>query len=390
MTNEAQSEERASLVKFLMAVKGEKSFEPKRSLIRVVSKGLFVDERVLADLTELYQGWILKESDGVAQKSLEKCRQRLFEGKQPERMYLVEGRAALAGFVIPIPLQHPQQFGLPFYLGSLLSTKDYLHPSDPVLATLKGVEIRHAPGGFEAILQVRDKRVTVPDKVVRAFREQAQQSRFLQKRYPGSEANLAVSLRALAGLLRRARVVPRAFPLLVPRDVLKGKGKVVRAAGKCIFVEERGVLQRALEMNGLNLSLFLRAELQGAPREKLGSFRVTSAHRDILGFYQGAGKRTGVHARAFAEFAELIRRAREPRERFTGWFTAAECFEKFSSFFQLSQPIERRKIDQVLERFGGKADRFHIYGGWIFAISQQSTVMRTIAKHIRLPGHRRH
>jgi hypothetical protein len=167
------------------------------------------------------------------------------------------------------------------------------------------------------------------------------------------------------------------------------KTKEPRVAGKFLFIEEKGVHTRIIELHGRHLSSFLRAELVRAPREKLGSFKLTPKHRDLMGFYETGGRRTSVHARAFAEFAELIRRAREPRERFSGWFTAADCFERFSSLFQLAQPIERKKIAQSLERFGIEGSNFKICGGWIFALSREGTVMRTVARHIRLPGHRR-
>jgi hypothetical protein len=72
-----------------------------------------------------------------------------------------------------------------------------------------------------------------------------------------------------------------------------------------------------------------------------------------------------------------------------GWHTSADCFEKFSSLYQLSQPIEKFKISGALERFGVQGDRFRINGGWIFVLSKEGTVMRTVAKHIRTVGARR-
>jgi hypothetical protein len=116
---------------------------------------------------------------------------------------------------------------------------------------------------------------------------------------------------------------------------------------------------------------------------------LTPKHRDLVGFYERAGKRTSVHARAFAEFSELIRRARDPREKFAGWFTAAECFEKFSSFFQLSQPIERHKVASSIERFDLQGAEYRAYGGWIFTLSREKTIMRVVARHVRMPGQRR-
>ena len=384
-----QSDERAALVRFLESLKADKSFETERPMIRVVPRGLFVDERGVPAVVSRYQSWILAESKGVAQKSLEKCHLWLFESHAPERFYVTEGKTVLAGFLIPIPLKNPQQFHLPFYLGSLLSTGNYIHPADPQLQNVKGVELKTGPKGLEIAISRRASKVVLPEPVLRSFMQLASDSRFLQRRYPGIERNLSVCLKALIGIARRAREIPRTFPMLVPVQTKASKTTQIRIAGKCLFIEDRGQIFRILELNGRNLSTLLRKELNNAPREKLGSFRLTPKHRDLMGFYELGGRRQSVHARAFSEFCDLIRRTREPREKMSGWFTATECFEKFSSFFQLAQPIEKHKISGALSRFEITGEQFRIYGGWIFALSREGTVMRTFAKHIRLVGHGR-
>jgi hypothetical protein len=388
--NEHHSDEaRASILQFISSLKANKRFEVTRPLIRVVSKGLFVDERAIDTVVAEFQQWLVSIGSGAAEKTADKTKQWLFEGHAPERQYLVEGKNVLAGYLVPIQVTNPQQFGLPYYLGSLQSTAQYLHPADPELQNIRGLELRQGRLGLEALVTRRNAKVLVPESVLRSFQALAQSSKFLQRRYPGSEGSLSVCVRALAGLVQRSRNVPKSFPIVVSYDLRFSKSKELRASGKFLFVEEQGVLIKILEMNGRNLSSFLRDELMRAPREKLGSFKLTPKHRDLMGFYDNPRGRTSVHARAFAEFAELIRRVRDPKERFTGWFTATECFEKFSSFYQLSQPIDRRKIAAALERFGIEGNNFKIYGGWIFAISRDQTVMRTVAKHVRLPGHRR-
>ena len=385
----AEVDERAVLEKFLGALRADKGFEGERQLIRVVPRGLFVDERGVSAVVERYQAWILRESGGVAQKSVEKCQQWLFDTTAPERLYLVEGKNVLAGFLIPFPVKTPQQHGLPYYLGSLLSTSNYIHPADPQLQGIKNVELRSGPKGLEAVISRRRDSVVLPEQVLRSFFHLAAGSKFLQRRYPGIEASLPVCFKALVGLAVRAREVPRTFPMLVPFQTKASKASQVRVAGKFMFIEEKGRIFRVLELNGRHLSDLLRHELNNAPREKLGLFRLTPKHRDLMGFYEVAGRRTSVHARAFSEFSELIRRSREPREKMNGWHTSADCFEKFSSLYQLSQPIEKFKISGALERFGVQGDRFRINGGWIFVLSKEGTVMRTVAKHIRTVGARR-
>lgn len=389
MSEEQSQTGRASVIQFIESLKSNKSFEHTRDRIRVVPKGLFVDERGVDAVVAAFQAWIRRTTQGAADKTLDKTRQWLFETSEPERFYLVEGKQVLAGYLIPELIQTPQRFGLPYYLGSLLPTAEYLHPADPQLEGIKGLQIRQGKVGLEALISRRNKQIIVPEAVLKSFKQLAHVSRFLQRRYAGCDKSLLLSTCALAALVRRARPVPKAFPLCVPYDVKVSKTKELRAAGKFLLVEERGVILRVLELHARSLSSFLRQELVRAPKDKLGSFRLTPKHRDLVGFYESGGRRTAVHARAFGEFAELIRRAREPRERFTGWFSAAECFEKFSSLFQLAQPIDRKKIAQSLERFQIEGHSFRICGGWIFALSRDNTVLRTVARHIRLPGHKR-
>lgn len=389
MTEQARPDERAQLISFLTSLKGNKGAQELLSSLRVLSKGLFVDERAVSAVVEHYQAWLEKESHGEAHKTPEKAFQWLFEGREPIKSYLVEGKHVLVGYVIPVALSNPQQFGLPYYLGSLLSAETYLHPADPVVAKIPKMEVKQGRSGLEFVVSTRGSRIVILEKVLRDFAHLIADSRFVERRYPEASATLAGTLRVLVALVRRSRAVSRNFPIVVPYDVKASKTKSVRMAGKFMFIEEKGMLLRTLELSGRNLSGFLRAELERAPREKLGTFKLTPKHRDLMGFYETFGKRRSVHARAFAEFEEGVRRTRDTRERFQGFFTAAECFEKFSQWYQLSQPIEFHKIKGSVERFGVRGDRFQLYGGWIFAFDRSHTLVRCVGKHIRLPGHRR-
>jgi hypothetical protein len=389
MTENARSDERAQLVPFLMSLKGNKGAQELLSSVRVLSRGLFVDERVVSGVVELYQAWLERESHGLAHKTPEKTFQWLFEGRDPVRQYLVEGKHVLVGFVIPVILNHPQQFGLPYYLGSLLSADTYLHPADPAIAAIPKMDVKQGAKGVEFVVSTRKERILITEKVVRDFARLIEHSRFIERRYPHARATLVGTLQVLVGLVQRSRVVPRTFPIVVPFDVKASATKSVRMAGAFMFITDRGTLIRTIELSGRNLSGFLRSELERAPREKIGTFRMTPKHRDLMGFYESFGKRRSVHARAFAEFEEGVRRTRDARERFAGFFTAVECFEKFSQWYQLSQPIELYKIRSSVERFGVKGDRYQVYGGWIFVFDRSHTLIRCVGRHIRLPGHRR-
>jgi hypothetical protein len=389
MAEQARTDERSQLTSFLAYLKGSKGAQELLPSLRVLSKGIFIDERAASGLVEHYQSWLEKESHGEVHKSPDKSFQWLFEGRDPVKHYLVEGKNVLVGFVAPVLIPNPQQFGLPYYLGSLLSGENYLHPADPSICKLSKVEARQGKLGFEFHITARRSTLVVQEKVVRDFAALIRDSRFVERRYPEALRTLAGALKLLVALVRRARVIPRTFPIVVPYDVKNSKSKNIRMAGKFMLIEEKGNLLRTIELSGRNLSGFLRAELVRAPREKLGTFKLTPKHRDLMGFYEAFGKRRSVHARAFAEFEEGVRRTRDARERFQGFFTAPECFEKFSQWYQLSQPIEFHKIKSSVERFGVKGERYQLYGGWIFAFDRSQTLVRCVGRHIRMPGHRR-
>ena len=389
MSDQQRSEERAQLAQFLVSLKGNKSVQELLPSIRVLAKGIFVEERAVSALVELYQAWLEQQSGGEAHKTVEKTFQWLFEGREPTRQYLIEGKHVLIGFVVPVALTNPQQYGLPYYLGSLLSADTYLHPADPTLAKIPKLEVKRGKEGIECVVSARGGKVIISEKVLREFAALIHDSRFVERRYPEAQKTLVGALTLVVALVRRGRVIPRTYPIVVPYDVKTSKSKVVRMAGKFMFIEDRGQLLRVLEYSGRNLSGFLRAELVRAPRDKLRTFKLTPKHRDLMGFYEAFGKRRSIHARAFAEFEEAIRRTRDVRERFQGFFTATDCFEKFSQWYQLSQPIEFHKIKASVERFGVKGDRYQLYGGWIFVFDRSQTLVRCVGRHIRMPGHRR-
>jgi hypothetical protein len=389
MTEQPRTDERSQLITFVASLKGNKAAQGLIPSIRVLTKGIFVEERAVSGLVESYQAWLEQQSHGEIHKTTEKTFQWLFEGRQPARFYVVEGKNTLVGFVVPALLTNPQQFGLPYYLGSLLSADTYLHPADPMLRKIPKLEVTQGREGIECVLSARGARIVILEKEIRGFAQVIRESRFVERRYPEAQKTLVGALRLLVMLVRRSRTIPRTYPIIVPNDVKLSKTKSVRVSGKFIFIEEKGRILRTLELSGRNLSGFLRDELARAPRDKLRSFRLTPKHRDLMGFYEAFGKRRAVHARAFAEFEEGVRRSRDLRERFTGFFTAAECFEKFSQWYQLSQPIEAGKIRGAIERFGVKGDRYQLYGGWIFAFDKSQTLVRCVGRHIRMPGHRR-
>jgi hypothetical protein len=387
MTTAAPAEQSRieSILQFLATLRANCAFEDTRPLIRVTPHGIFASNLALDRLCAEFQSWLLKISQGAADKTLDKTKQWLLQTNTPEKLYLVEGKALLTGVLIPLPIKNPQSLGLPFYLGSLPPAGDYLHPLDPELRKITGITVSRGQSGVEVTIKRREGTVKISEAVLKSFRRLAASSPFLKHRYPGSDRELLVALTGLVSLLKRARIAPQRYPTIVPNQIINSKQNRIRVAGKFLFIENnRGEVTRIIEAHGRNLSDFLREELRSATREKLGSFRLTPKARDTLGYYQlASNKHAAIHPRAFSEFVQAVRLARDPRERFNGWFNASDCFERFASIYQLAQPIERNRIAQTLIQYGLDGHSFKINQGWIFALSVDGTVMRCIGKHIR-------
>lgn len=383
VTEEQSQQRQTLLVDFLQFLRRAKPFEEHRPLIRILPKGIFVDDRGFRPFLEAFQGWRHELTHGAADKTEEKTRQWLFETPTPERMYLVEGRSSLVGALIPVEIKAPQQYGLPYYLGSLLPASGYLHEGDPEIQAIPGITVRRSATGLEVEVQRRHGNLIVSEDIIKSFASIAKGSRFLQRRYPESDSNLIATLKALVSIVKRLRVVPKNIPMIVPYAVKRESSKQVLVAGKFLFIAEGLRVKMIVELNGRHLSTFLSDELSKAPKKRFGSFHLTSKHRDLLGFYQVGGIKNSVHARAFSDFVELIRQSREPKERFTGWFTAMDCFERFSMTFQTAQSIEKKMILSSLKKTNIEGASFRISDGWIFALARDKTVMRTTASHIR-------
>lgn len=388
MTTTASTAEQSridSILQFLASLKSDRDFEGTRSQIRVTPHGIFVSYLALDRICAAFQSWQIRVSQGAADKTLDKTKQWLLQTNNPDKLYLIEGKTLLTGALIPSPIKNPQSLGLPFYLGSLLKAGDSLHPLDPELNEITGATISRGRFGLEISIKRRDGVLKISEPLIKSFRSLAISSPYLKRRHPDSDKDLLSALKGLVSLLKRARAVPRGYPIIVPNQLISSKNSYVRAAGKVLFIENaRSEVVRIIEAHGRNLNEFLREELRSAPREKLGSFRLTPKARDTLGYYQlSSNRQAAVHPRAFTEFVQAIRLARDPRERFKGWFSAADCFERFASIYQLSQPIERHTIAQTISQYGLEGHAFRINQGWVFALSREGAVLRCVARHLR-------
>lgn len=387
---EPKTDEPDPLLTFLAYIKKQKSFEIDRPFIRVMPKGLFVDERKAETVIALYQRWITEQSDGLATKAHDKAWLRLFGGEHPERFYVVEGKNTLTGHVIPFTIKAPQQYGLPYYLGSALSAVSNIHASDPMLTSLKDVEVLNTQRGTVLKVISRKQEIEIPMRLLERFSIICKFSRFAASRKVFENDPLVVKARLLVSLVKRSRPIKKDSVLLVPeRYTAFSKNTQIRIAANFVLITEGKELKLIYELAGRNLGEFLRHELLSGRYEKLGSFQLARRHEKILGVAQIKDLKIGVHPKAFTEFVEYIIRAKEPRERFNKLYSPQDCFERFQSFFQLAEKVPVSRFADVLRSYDIQARDCRAYGAWLFPIEQGYVIRRVVAKHIRLPGARR-
>jgi hypothetical protein len=375
--------ERSELPDFLVYLRQRKDFEPHRGLIRVTPGGLFIESSIVDRVVELYQAWFAEFTKGEATRTFEKSRQRLLGSHVDEKFYLIEGKTTLCGVRAPGEIAAPQSCGLPYNLGSLLSAKKYLHPSDPILAGIRGLVIRNSQHGVEFSLKVRGKDCLVPANVLEEFELTIARSPYLQRRHEGIGGSRGLQVAVLAKIIEQSRPIPESRPMLIPHRFSQRRDASFQLSRKMLVVFQKGTVVDVVELNGRNLSGFLKHELRTGPKDVLGTFRLAHRREPNLGSLRLKEGAVVVRPYAFAEFVETIARSTDPKEKLNRYFTAQDCFQRFWSLLQLSQPIERGKLARVLDDRGVKSHSIRVNGNWVFGISRRGVLERIVARHIR-------
>lgn len=400
---------------FLEYVRRSKPFETLRPFVRVTPGGLFVEESKLEAVLEIFKVWLEQYSQGEDRRTGEKLKRKFFSNTEPVLRYLVEGKICMRGVLAPAKVQEPQKYALPYFLGSLIEGSQYLHPGDPLVSDLRNGEVALGPQGPELRITSSKRPIAVSTEMLKRFAQIAQRSHRLVKRYPELETTLAGAVKPLLFLFGRARLLKSDWVHLVPisargwreKDGKRGEGRRGKGGGDrrgapqpakddrpfsglfvqdfYMFVVERDRLTAIHELVGRNFSTFVRDEFMRVDRRKLGSFHLFERPGPNIGTFSVRGQNTALSPRAFSEFIQFLGRATDKREKLEGWFTVEEAFQRFSSFFQLATPIERKKLEHTLKEHELGAGQLRVYGGWTFLIGPEGAIDRCVARH--LPRH---
>jgi hypothetical protein len=373
----------SSVKSFIAKLKDLISIETQKAGIRITPQGLFVGDQFQNQILKAYQDFLEKESDGEVHKSDAKCFKRLFGSTEPVGQYLLEGKTSIRGYLIPIIISNPQQYHLPYYLGSLFSMKDFVREDDPIIQSLSNVNIEMTNAGVEVKVKLGEKTISFEKNIIEQFRELALESDRVLKEFSGLHDSLAVSVKAISFLIRKSRYINVKQSILLPKNFSDTNKFNYRIVGRFVWVlSKQDKVLYVYELRGKNLYDFIRKEVSLLGKH-IGSFEIFDIRNKMLGCFVLGRFKYALLPRAFLDFVEAISIAENKEDKFLKPFSIKECLEKFSERFQKAQYIDRHKIMSFISHLKRPFKESRIFGDWIFILGQGGVIEVCIAKFMQ-------
>ncbi|MGI6680955.1 MAG: hypothetical protein ACOX3T_05710 [Bdellovibrionota bacterium] len=361
------------ILDFIKAMPDLIAIETLKKSYRITSQGLFVELQETENFISLFSK--------TTNTPKEKLKKNLFKDKIAPIYYLLEGKNCLTGRLVSITIKNPQQFKLPYYLGSLTDAKTYLHPHDLELQSVSGLtilgnDIKFKKGNFE---------YTITQDLLKRFNHFIGFSPIIIKRFPSATMQLKQTLRAFIILFKKAHYIHNTNNMLIPEKYISDKSQKYAVQGSLVFVfnKENKIID-FYETKGKNLYHFMRKEFEKIKptylSEKTGTFKPYLASNKFLGMYTLNGKNISLNPFAFFSFLEQAPTMKSMEVYFKNAYTTQKAFEVFSYFFINSSPIDAKNIRNYIEKLGKYAKKYFINQQWIFGIDKKQTLTVCIAK----------
>lgn len=375
-------DQHAALNKFIVEFVRTQPIESLRESYRVTPKGLFLKREALPATLESFQTWLGKQNQTNHKIPERKLIRRLFGVEEPELLYLLEGQNSLVGFLAACPIDNPQNLRVPYYLGSTSSAKDYLDPSDPIFAGLKGVRVTSVHGGLNIFVRCRDKELCLPSAALARFRSLATSSHQIEKHFPKYQESLAETALAAIGTLERAHLLKPNQEPLRPLRLEKTQRLSFYERWGMVFVTDAGnCVQFIYHLYGRNLHNFLRDEVSdNLGRQTKGKFEGMQLFRrdhQLLGVISFHGKNISLHGHALGSFiiAKLEDHAPSKFPR-----TVKYYLSEFILALSRAQPIAVNKIASQLKPQFRKGHSVLVNQRWLFVINNRGVVQECISR----------
>lgn len=356
-----------------------------REKFRVTAKGLFVVLGQEDVLPGLYKQWQAASGRPVEQDD-SRCKKKLLGSDSPERFYLHEDKNTLWGYIISCPIQNPQGYRVAYYLGTPGSTGNALHPSDPALSALKKVELVQKGTNFEIVIKHGEQNLIFDTEQLKRFQSLARNSKKVQELFPTFNDNPTEGIKALEGVLQKARPLRKEDEIVTPRMCQKfgWRGLILSSWGFVFYFDLQGKVKLLFHTYGRSLGSILREEYLALSRDREWKRPIeiffAKGRAACLGEISLEGKRIELSWDSLAAFVRELSESPHLAGKETDPKTIDSFISKYAHALARATFMERSKISSYIPPRFGKNCRCYVNEVWIFVISKSFVVLDCIAR----------
>ncbi len=353
---------------------------------RLTPNGLFISEQLLTPLLATFSTWHQEHHEKHSVLDHAKGIKKLFHADKPQLFYLLDGKTCLVGFLIPGTFHERDKLPFPFYRGSLLEAKNYLHMRDPFLKELRDAEEITDSNGFRIKITSGSTPLFVTNQVLLHFAELVRASKQFVKRHPAVVESIRAVIPALCSLWRKAPKASKNKKLLIPSQWRGDKSVTFYLAGEFIFVvDKENSLVGIFGSKGKNLHELLISEFDDLKKKSKGK-RLRGFTFEDKGRCLGTvpSERDGsflVEPTAFKEFIDKAVAHQDARKKLPNFFTVRDCLELLGQTFRQTDWSEPYQLPKNCIREGLPNARYRTTKDWVFVLRGKRNIVGCIDRH---------
>ncbi|MCB0329843.1 MAG: hypothetical protein KDD70_09270 [Bdellovibrionales bacterium] len=371
-----------SVVKFLLDSKKHLSEETRFHKMRLLTGGLFVDERALSDLLIGYQNWykgFAEASPEVTLPTDEKLKKRLFQSLNRETKYLLDGKVLLCGRLLELDSSSVVTQHIARFSGSLLEAVNYIHMRDPIFEQTNGVTAHVGAKGLVVEFQTRKQPIAVDNAGLQKLARVLQQSRSIPKRFSKIQFAARQAVPAFCEIWKKAQVIPNQTKLLVPMDTRSLKKGWFLIYGDIVIVQgDNGELISLYGLRGKNLHEFLIRETDSLRaqqrRPRFGSMSLSAKGRGY-GFIKLEGDSYLLDPTVVRKFIERMPYSREIPEKVPARFTLFDALKRIVALIESTAWVDVVHVPRGFITQQEPGTNYRAKGPWIIAINKKKQIV---------------
>ena len=380
-TNEkpAQEESQPNYTDFVKHLVGELPEEERKSKLRILNNGLFVEETIVKNIAELYYNWAKANSVQNAPNTTEKCFARLYTNKYPRFSYLLDGKKCLTGHLVEGKIDGPQKIDIPFMHSGLLDATSFIHPRDQLFERIPNVKAElDSATGLRFEFNVGKRTYYADSDFLNLFWELSTNNKRIQQEFPQISRSVRFAAEAIASLLGKARRVGDKDKLLIPAKFRNQNKLTYLKVGAIRFLVDDQTLIHCYELKAKNQAIFVRTELAALRNNRklsrIGIFQVSRQRDRHIGIVTLKGMTYKVSAKTLNRFITLATDFRAPEANLKQQFTLRDCIFSLAKLCEDAVWKEKKDLPKHMLSEITEDGTVLKSGDWVFMIINRDTI----------------